>query len=154
MSDTKAKAINIFTCDENRRYLHSVIPIKVDDESLQSMLNAFSSNYDSYISNTQEMWAIVRHLNRLFLQDVDFNPPTETTYSSGGEAIFMGEEINNGLNTEWNTCGDGASSYSGIPWADSQAGGYETRCPIQPNRAPCDGNNRFTWYRNKWMDKY
>ena len=56
MSDTKAKAINIFTCDENRKYLHSVIPVKIDDERLQSILNAFSRNYDSYISKYYEIF--------------------------------------------------------------------------------------------------
>ena len=153
MSATKSDAINIFTCQENRDYLKTMIPNKaLKDDELQSMLNSFSRNYISYTSDTQGMWPIVRHLNRLFLQNADFFPSTRDEYSSAGEAIFMQEEINNELNTMWTTCGEGGSNFSGVPWADSPAGGAELRCPEQPQRIPCQ-NTRFTQYRNRWMDK-
>ena len=153
MSATKSDAINIFTCQENRNYLKTMIPNKaLNDDDLQSMVNAFAKNYVSYISNTQELWAIVRHLNRLFLQDTDFFPSTITSYSSAGESIFMQEEINNELNTEWNVCGDGGSNFSGVPWAGSWGGGWATKCDEQPERIPCQ-NTRYTSYQNKWMNK-
>tara|TARA_B110000908_G_scaffold172319_1_gene239005 strand:- start:1838 stop:2356 length:519 start_codon:yes stop_codon:yes gene_type:complete len=151
MSATKSDAIDIFTCKENAEYLMTMIPNKdLTPEDLQSMVNSFANNYKAYVSSTQEMWAIVRHMNRLFLQDSDFYPCTETTYGAYGESTFFAEEINNGLNEEfYNTCGEGSTNFGGIPWADSPEGGYMNGgCP--PNDLkPCDTDNRFTWYGNK-----
>lgn len=154
MSATKSDAIDIFTCQQNRNYLRTVIPCpKISEDVLQSMVNNFAKNYVSYVSNTQEMWAIVRQLNRLFVNNVDFEPATQDTYSSAGAAIFMEEEVNNGLNF-YPTCGQGASQYYGMPWDGEHAGGWATECPEQPNRdkeLTCQGvSNRFTEFKNKF----
>ena len=127
MSSVKSEATDIFTGKENRDYLHSMIPKKIHDDDLQAMLNTFAKNYISYVSNTQEMWSIVRHLNRLFLQDTDFNPSTNTSYSSIGESIFMSEEINNSLNTP----------------------PIELQCP---DRLHCQ-NTKFNQYRDGFMNQ-
>jgi hypothetical protein len=149
MSSTKSTAIDIFTCQENQDYLKTMIPNKeLTDDEIQSMINAFSKNYIAYTSNTQETWGIVRHMNRLFLQDSDFFPSTRTTFGAFGETVFMAEEIGNPLN-DYPTCGQGANNFGGIPWSGSYEGGYlNGGCP--PNDLkPCDSDNRFTSYGNK-----
>jgi hypothetical protein len=149
MSSTKSTAIDIFTCQENQDYLKTMIPNKeLTDDEIQSMINAFSKNYIAYVSNTQQMWEIVRHMNRLFLQDSDFFPSTKTTFGAYGEETFMAEEVNNSLN-DYPNCGEGANNFGGIPWSDSPQGGWENGgCP--PNDLkPCDSDNRFTSYGNK-----
>lgn len=158
MSDQKSKAINLFTCQRNRDYLRTVIPeLKdVDENALQSSVNAFANNFISYLSSTEPLWQNVRYLNRLYVQDAEINPPTSTSYSSGGEAIFMSEEINNTLNTNWvdRPCGQGTSQFDGHTWSDSMAGGYMGECPWQrPMDTACTNTSWYYNYRNKYYDK-
>lgn len=154
MSATKSDAINIFTCQKNRDYLRTVIPgLKMSDDQLQQSLNAFARNFISYTAGTQGLWAIVRHLNRLYVQDIDVDPSTADASTSFGDACWRHDELNVGLNT-WDRCGEGGMQSDGTTWSDSAAGGYQTECSGQPNfDTTCCSDNRFTFRRNKYMHK-
>ncbi len=92
MSSIRAQVFQIFTSPQNRDYLKQYFP-KIPDSEIDNNLDAFIRNYDDIYGNHINPWVLVRKLNRLFVENVNFNPSTATRYSSFGETIFMNEEV-------------------------------------------------------------
>ena len=91
--DNKTVAESQFCDDINIEYLAVQLKWKRTYGELKELVISFLNNYKGYVSNFRDPWETTRYLNRLFLQNVNTNPSTETTYSSIGETIFHNEEV-------------------------------------------------------------
>lgn len=93
MYDLRGIVTQLFTAPANRNYLKQYFP-DVPNDVLDNNLDTFVQNYDDlYGTNVRDPWKLVRKLNRAFVETVNFNPSTDTTFGSFGEMIFMNEEV-------------------------------------------------------------
>lgn len=91
--DNKTTAEALFCDDVNIQYLAQKMNWNKSISDLNDTVRSFLSNYNGYCTNFTDPWATVRHLNRMFLDSIDKNPSTLTTYSSPAETVLWQEEI-------------------------------------------------------------
>lgn len=91
--DNKVKAEMQFCSDENINYLFKQMNWNNSINDLKSTVVAFVNNYKGHISQFEDYWESVRHLNREFINSVESNPNTKTMYSTPCEYVLHNEEI-------------------------------------------------------------
>ena len=91
--DNKNMAERQFCSQQNIEYLYHTIKWDKDINILKETVYTFMNNNKQNIDNFHDHWRSVRHLNKLFIINVDKNPSTETLYSTPAETILHNEEI-------------------------------------------------------------
>lgn len=91
--DNKTRAYDQFCSHENVEYLSQQIGWTHSEEELLEIVRAFLSNNKAFISNSEDMWKSVRFLNRRFIETVNPNPNTDTSYTNPAEWFLWNQEI-------------------------------------------------------------